>query len=187
MGRTPAIIKPKNANISCVTFSNALDGKKTRATVPAIAKTTRFRYNSPVGMIIFWVSVGGGILVYKFIESKFIRERTDANDGPALTRLYPTSITSDLNQRTSVLEAQIPSTRRQALAKHFGIDCPLCGHSLEIKTAKTGRNRGKRFLGCSTFPICRGTKAIAIGEHDDLKSKIDAFNFHADDSNDVDD
>jgi len=36
-------------------------------------------------------------------------------------------------------------------------DCPQCGKTLVLRTAKTGRNAGKQFWGCSGYPECRGT------------------------------
>ena len=38
--------------------------------------------------------------------------------------------------------------------------CPLCGSEMRTRTARHGRNRGNTFLGCSTYPRCRGTRQI---------------------------
>ena len=38
--------------------------------------------------------------------------------------------------------------------------CPYCGGKLVIRTAKTGHNAGKQFLGCSNYPKCRYTRSI---------------------------
>lgn len=35
-------------------------------------------------------------------------------------------------------------------------DCPLCGATMVLRTAKSGPNAGKQFWGCSTYPDCRG-------------------------------
>lgn len=35
-------------------------------------------------------------------------------------------------------------------------DCPKCGSSMVLRTAKKGRNRGGQFYGCSKYPACRG-------------------------------
>ena len=37
--------------------------------------------------------------------------------------------------------------------------CPKCGYSLVKRLAKTGRNAGSEFLGCSNFPKCRFAKS----------------------------
>ena len=38
--------------------------------------------------------------------------------------------------------------------------CPLCKGKLVRRTAKTGKNAGHDFLGCSNYPSCRYTKNI---------------------------
>jgi len=43
---------------------------------------------------------------------------------------------------------------------HLTPACPLCDSEMKIRTAKRGPNLGKRFLGCSKYPPCRGTRAI---------------------------
>ncbi|MFC3269379.1 topoisomerase DNA-binding C4 zinc finger domain-containing protein [Vulcaniibacterium thermophilum] len=42
--------------------------------------------------------------------------------------------------------------------------CPLCGAEMRIRRALRGKNRGKQFLGCSTYPRCRGTRPFPSGE-----------------------
>ena len=48
--------------------------------------------------------------------------------------------------------------------------CPLCGKGMRQRTAKQGPHAGQPFWGCSGYPECRGTRAIA-GESD----KSDGF------------
>ncbi|MFZ5555286.1 MAG: restriction endonuclease [Pseudomonadota bacterium] len=38
--------------------------------------------------------------------------------------------------------------------------CPRCGSEMVQRTAKTGKNAGQAFWGCSGFPTCRGTLPI---------------------------
>lgn len=38
--------------------------------------------------------------------------------------------------------------------------CLLCGSPMVTRTAKTGRSRGKQFLGCTSYPRCLGTRKI---------------------------
>ena len=35
--------------------------------------------------------------------------------------------------------------------------CPQCGKPLVLRTAKTGKNAGRQFWGCSGYPQCKGT------------------------------
>lgn len=38
--------------------------------------------------------------------------------------------------------------------------CPACGGRMTVRTARKGRNPGRRFLGCAAYPRCNGTRAI---------------------------
>jgi restriction system protein len=38
--------------------------------------------------------------------------------------------------------------------------CPVCGGAMVKRVAKRGANVGKAFWGCSTFPVCAGTRSI---------------------------
>jgi four helix bundle suffix protein len=35
-------------------------------------------------------------------------------------------------------------------------ECPRCGQAMVLRTAKSGRNAGAQFWGCSAYPDCRG-------------------------------
>lgn len=36
-------------------------------------------------------------------------------------------------------------------------NCPQCGKAMVLRTAKSGRNAGKQFWGCSAYPECKGS------------------------------
>jgi four helix bundle suffix protein len=38
--------------------------------------------------------------------------------------------------------------------------CPQCGKPMALRTAKTGKNAGKQFWGCTAYPDCKGTAPI---------------------------
>ena len=38
--------------------------------------------------------------------------------------------------------------------------CPQCGAAMVLRTAKTGKNEGKQFWGCSADPECKGVVNI---------------------------
>ena len=42
--------------------------------------------------------------------------------------------------------------------------CPKCGGALVQRSARSGPNAGKPFLGCSTFPKCRFTRPVPPAE-----------------------
>ncbi len=48
-----------------------------------------------------------------------------------------------------------PIKAASTLATSETPSCPKCGHSLVLRTAKSGANAGNRFWGCSNFPTCR--------------------------------
>ena len=39
--------------------------------------------------------------------------------------------------------------------------CPKCGKSMIQRTARSGNNQEKQFLGCSEYPKCRMVRQIA--------------------------
>ena len=39
-------------------------------------------------------------------------------------------------------------------------DCPDCGKPMVLRTAKTGKNSGKQFWGCSAYPECKGIEKV---------------------------
>ena len=38
--------------------------------------------------------------------------------------------------------------------------CPQCGKPMVLRTAKTGRNAGQQFWGCSGYPDCKGVAKV---------------------------
>ena len=38
--------------------------------------------------------------------------------------------------------------------------CPQCGAQMALRTAKTGKNAGSQFWGCTKYPDCKGTTPI---------------------------
>lgn len=43
---------------------------------------------------------------------------------------------------------------------HLTPVCPRCGSEMKMRHAKRGANVGQAFWGCSTFPMCHGTRAV---------------------------
>lgn len=39
-------------------------------------------------------------------------------------------------------------------------DCPLCGKPMALRTAKSGKNEGSQFWGCTGYPDCRGSLSL---------------------------
>jgi four helix bundle suffix protein len=38
--------------------------------------------------------------------------------------------------------------------------CPQCGKPMALRTAKTGKNAGNQFWGCTAYPDCKGTAPV---------------------------
>ncbi len=38
--------------------------------------------------------------------------------------------------------------------------CPLCGSPMVLRTARSGKNTGKQFWGCSKYPECKGVAEV---------------------------
>jgi four helix bundle suffix protein len=38
--------------------------------------------------------------------------------------------------------------------------CPLCGAQMALRTAKSGKNTGSQFWGCTSYPSCKGTHPV---------------------------
>jgi hypothetical protein len=49
-----------------------------------------------------------------------------------------------------------------------GVLCPKCGSAM---VRRTNHDSGEAFLGCTTFPACRGTRPIATGEQGSVAAR----------------
>jgi restriction system protein len=41
------------------------------------------------------------------------------------------------------------------------VACPICSKAMVKRIARRGANAGEAFLGCSAYPACKGTRALA--------------------------
>src|SRR5712692_770027 len=100
-------------------------------------------------------SANSGILVtagnYTAEGSDFARDnRIRLIDGAELA-----GIIKGVQSASDHLESTIRSSPSVAEPK-----CPKCGAAMVKRVAKAGAKVGQVFWGCSTFPKCRGTRAI---------------------------
>jgi DNA-binding helix-hairpin-helix protein with protein kinase domain len=42
----------------------------------------------------------------------------------------------------------------------WNLSCPRCGSKMAKRLARRGKNAGKHFLGCTRYPVCRGTRNV---------------------------
>ncbi|MFX1681028.1 restriction endonuclease [Mitsuaria sp. CC2] len=67
-------------------------------------------------------------------------------DGPKLTALL------------AATSAPQP-TAQQSAADVTMVVCPVCAQPMVLRRAKRGPNAGEAFYGCSTYPVCKGTRS----------------------------
>jgi restriction system protein len=60
----------------------------------------------------------------------------------------------------SYAQARLPEASEVATAQTASPNCPRCGESMQLRTARQGVNAGSNFWGCSSYPKCRGTRAV---------------------------
>lgn len=89
-------------------------------------------------------------------------------DGPQLFAMIQQARRATSQQRqsadapiTGAAAAGIESTAMQP--QDAAVDspaCPRCGAAMALRTARQGSHAGSRFWGCTTYPACRGTRAV---------------------------
>lgn len=99
----------------------------------------------------------GGIVVTCGVFTKEARRFASRSgvvlvDGLELLRMR--SATS-ISIQTSSLSASTSSN-----APDSSFCCPFCGAIMVRREVKKGRLTGRKFLGCSNYPACRGTRTI---------------------------
>lgn len=73
-------------------------------------------------------------------------------DGARLKELLEVARTGGPGRAATVRD-------EQANAEMTMVVCPLCSSAMVKRVAKRGPNAGEQFYGCSTYPVCRGTRA----------------------------
>lgn len=91
----------------------------------------------------------GGIVIS---SGAFTQETTDFARGKPLELIGGTELVKMVGD---LRKARTPVSHQPR-----AIQCPLCGNEMVLRTAKKGPNAGEKFWGCSTYPKCRGTKAL---------------------------
>lgn len=73
-------------------------------------------------------------------------------DGARLKELLEVARTGGPGKAATVRDG--PATAEMTM-----VVCPLCSSAMVRRVAKRGPNAGEQFYGCSTYPVCRGTRA----------------------------
>jgi len=84
-------------------------------------------------------------------------------DGPRLFAMIQRARRTGTSSSPSIAadspaQAQRPEATAVATTQAASLDCPRCGASMQLRTARQGANAGSNFWGCSTYPKCRGTR-----------------------------
>ncbi len=83
------------------------------------------------------------------LEKGFVEEGC-YSEQPAIRRLaFRAKKKTDQSNRAD--QADLPDQK-----KDISPPCPLCGKLMVVRTAKTGKNVGSQFWGCSGYPDCKG-------------------------------
>jgi restriction system protein len=91
----------------------------------------------------------GGIVIS---SGAFTQETTDFARGKPLELIGGIELAK--------MVGDLRKTRIPISLQTRAIQCPLCGSEMGLRTAKKGPKAGEKFWGCTTYPKCRGTKAL---------------------------
>ncbi len=85
-------------------------------------------------------------------------------DGPRLFAMIQRARRSGASLSPSIAadslaHVQQPEASVAATVQIASPECPRCGASMQLRTARQGANAGSNFWGCTTYPKCRGTRA----------------------------
>lgn len=80
-------------------------------------------------------------------------------DGPKLLGLIRQAKTAD-REHSAVLDGTVGATPTTATRAH-ATACPLCSKPMVRRVAKRGARAGTESWGCTNYPACRGTRAMA--------------------------
>lgn len=97
-------------------------------------------------------AVGG----YVVTSGVFTDEAKSFAEGRNIELINGALLTKWINGIKSSNEAEILHTQTSANT----IACPICGNPMVRRVARQGSNKGQAFLGCSSYPACRGTRQI---------------------------
>ena len=86
-------------------------------------------------------------------------------EGEELRAIFIASIRSAKANRSPLpelnaenLKSKIPNLKSPPI-------CPDCGKPMARRRAKSGKNAGREFWGCTGYPDCKGVREIEEGKH----------------------
>lgn len=108
----------------------------------------------------------GGVLVTSGSLTRDADDFCQANgleivDADRLVEMIQTLQAGGDDTGRSGAQAQAPAA--EPIDDNDSPACPECGKPMVRRTARKGANAGSAFWGCSSFPRCRGTRAVGGG------------------------
>jgi hypothetical protein len=144
-----------------IRFESGRNGKKRRSPWWSYA-VGRALEDSPTE----FVRINGGIFFRNKGERDRIRDLADhyMSRGVGMLRreLTPRTREEYLASRfqASLRGRYTTAEKAKQQARLAHTDCPNCGHPMKVRIARKGFRAGTRFMGCSRYPSCQGTRAL---------------------------
>jgi predicted RNA-binding Zn-ribbon protein involved in translation (DUF1610 family) len=125
-----------------------LDGEKVFSVVVFVGDST-FKTEMPQN-----VTYASGLFRYINLKTKIILSQKEVESIIAAIE------SGGLSKTFKTHREHVKHVKENVVNKSFSRDtnCPRCGNTLVLRTAKTGANASNDFYGCSTYPKCRYTK-----------------------------
>jgi restriction system protein len=117
----------------------------------------------PIRELYGVISAGGAAGGFFVVSGDYTREAREFAvqcgieliDGPMLSKM--------IEEAKAPEPFMDPTQRKRAVTMPIPVsdpDCPQCGGTMVLRTAKRGPQAGADFWGCQAYPQCRGTRAV---------------------------
>ena len=103
----------------------------------------------------------GGFVV---TSGTFTKDAVEFASGRNLRLIGGQELFGMIQRAKSTSNEKMPdsqSAQQSAISKSDSPSCPICSSAMIERIAKRGARSGERFSGCTNYPACKGTRAIA--------------------------
>ncbi len=102
------------------------------------------------------ISIQGAVGGFVVTSGEFTKPAKDFARGTNIHLIDGAALLSRIGDRIP----DIDSIQMPEIAETNTPSCPACGSEMVKRIARKGANAGSAFWGCSSYPRCRGTKAL---------------------------
>lgn len=102
----------------------------------------------------------GGFVVTSGVFTQEAKSFADGRNIKLIDGTQLTGIINKVRQNRHATAAKQTTPIKNAASQIFLHSCPKCGADMVKRIAKQGANAGQTFLGCSTYPKCKGVIQI---------------------------